>query len=270
MWETDDRIVGDPVWELFQAPEPAYRPRPRLRWGVALAVAGMGLWLWPVLSVVSLCVAVAWDDFVKGRQARFRIPDPAAARVSARFSYGWAWFKVGMTAFGMMFVTIYAQMLASPEGRNGQQPPMAFVVSALVWVGACVTSAALTGSGLAAAIRGGMRVWIGEGVNRARTLLLAMLITGFVFVVLIPLSLLLAARGNVRSGGPGAPAPAEAVLVSLTFMGIMFAGPVALLLTLDAIAKRVIADTPTKFGPKVAAVGKWKKPPVADPNHLPA
>ncbi len=37
----------------------------------------------------------------------------------------------------------------------------------------------------------------------------------------------------------------------------MFAGPVIILLILDMISRRVIADSPGKFGPKVPTVGKW-------------
>jgi hypothetical protein len=44
----------------------------------------------------------------------------------------------------------------------------------------------------------------------------------------------------------------------LVFMGCMFVGPVVILVLLDMVGPRVIADRPAKFGPKVAAVGKWK------------
>ena len=50
-------------------------------------------------------------------------------------------------------------------------------------MGGFTVSATLTALGLLAASRSGMRVWIGEGVNRARTLLMGMLVAGFTFIV---------------------------------------------------------------------------------------
>lgn len=257
MWETDDRIVGDPVWELFDPPAPR-GPRAQLvRWVVAAVVTGLGLWLEPSIAVATVCLAVAWPDFERGWQARRRIPDAAAARVSARFSYGWALFKIGMTAFGLMFATVFTMF---PRPPGGSAPPPAFITACLLWFAGSLASALVTAAGLAGAIRGGLRVWIGEGVNRARTLLLGMLVTGFVIGVLMPMMFLFVSLGaRPRSAETNAGMAAGAVVVACVF-GIMFVGPVVLLLVLDAIGRRVIANVPTKFGPKVAAVGKWAKP----------
>jgi hypothetical protein len=96
-----------------------------------------------------------------------------------------------------------------------------------------------------------MRVWIGQGVNRARTLLLGMLIVAFTVVVLGPMCVWLSTRFPRASDSP----------VTLTFLvmlyGCLFGGPVGILLILDRVGRRVIADRPGKFGPKVPAVGKW-------------
>ena len=121
-------------------------------------------------------------------------------------------------------------------------------------MGSITLSAALTALGLLAAYRSGMRVWIGEGVNQARTLLMGMLIVGFTFVV-ARTDVYLARRCNFRRqrtarvGGPSG--------ISLAMVGCMFAGPVLILLVLDWVSRRVIADSPGKFGPKVSTVGKW-------------
>jgi hypothetical protein len=37
----------------------------------------------------------------------------------------------------------------------------------------------------------------------------------------------------------------------------MFVGPLMILVVLDSISRRVVADRPGKFGPKVPTVGKW-------------
>jgi hypothetical protein len=127
---------------------------------------------------------------------------------------------------------------------------LALIATELLWIVGFTASAVLTASGLWRAYRSGMRVWIGEGINRARTLLLGMLIVGFTFVVLVPLSLSLIGlpRSATKVGGVG---------LALAGGAVMYAGPVAILLILDRLSRRVVADCPGKFGPKVPAVGKW-------------
>jgi hypothetical protein len=122
----------------------------------------------------------------------------------------------------------------------------------LLWSVGFFASAILTASGLLAAYRSGMRVWVGEGINRARSLLLGMLIVAFTFVVIGPWCFWLIGTRNPagaeRTGG---------VWFFAVLFGPMFAGALAVLLLLDWLSSRVVADTPGKFGPKVPAVGKW-------------
>ncbi len=122
-------------------------------------------------------------------------------------------------------------------------------------MGGFAASAALTALGLLAAFRSGMRVWIGEGVNQARTLLLAMLLVGFTTVVLGPMCLFLIRRfpraRDVDADG------SSGLLALFVFLFVMFIGPVVILRVLDWFGRRVIADRPGKFGPKVPTVGKW-------------
>ena len=59
--------------------------------------------------------------------------------------------------------------------------------------GRLLTFGGVDRAGLVRAYRSGMRVWVGEGVNQARTLLLGMLIVGFAVAVLGPMGVLLAA-----------------------------------------------------------------------------
>ncbi len=99
-----------------------------------------------------------------------------------------------------------------------------------------------------------MRVWVGEGVNQARTLLLAMLIVGFAFGVLGPLCVWLA--GGVPRASDGGGVFYVSVLVVFEVV-LLIAVPVVMLMILDWFCRRVVADRPGKFDAKVPMVGKW-------------
>jgi hypothetical protein len=81
---------------------------------------------------------------------------------------------------------------------------------------------------------------------------MAMLIVGFTGVVLGPMCIWLSGRfprpKDSSSGG---------LAGLLLLFGCLFGSPVVILLVLDRISRRVIADRPGKFGPKVPTVGKW-------------
>src|SRR5262245_59679984 len=99
MWEADDRLAGDPVWELFHVP--ARRKRSRNLWGwllVAFGLLVLELRTYPVLAVLTVCVAAAWSDLVQGWRASRSIPDRTARLVSSRFSFGWAFWKLAVCA----------------------------------------------------------------------------------------------------------------------------------------------------------------------------
>ncbi len=249
MNEMDDRLAGDPVWELFTHPTPgpaqaALRTRLYLRW---LIVAGLIAVCWhlsPPLAVVMACLSVAAPDFRRGRQVARSIPSKTGGTICARFTYAWGAWKAGVAAFVLMFVSIVF------FARAKEIPP-AFVVSLLSGIGGFTLSAALTASGLVAAYRSQMRVWIGEGVNQARTLLTGMLIVGFTFLVLGPLCVSLVQFPRASENWVGA------LLFISAFFGCLFAGPVAILLVLDRVIRHVVADRPGKFGPKVPTVGRW-------------
>jgi hypothetical protein len=254
MSEVDDRLAGDPVWELF--PERAgehggraFARRGYLRWLVAACLIALVWFCSPPVGVLTACLAVAVDDFRAGRSLARSIPDKAGCAICARFTYAWGAWKAGCAAFAAMFAIV--GVFAS-AGGSGEAPPGFF---AAMWLWSCsfLSSAALTASGLLKAYRHEMRVWIGEGINRARTLLLGMLIVTFVFVVLVPWSIWLV-------GVPQVPLANRDVslLYVVPVFAMMFAGALAILMILDWLSRRVVADTPGKFGPKVSAVGKWK------------
>jgi hypothetical protein len=253
MNEVDDRLAGDPVWELFPYPVPGHAQgspggRDYRQW-LAMACLVAGCWLlYPPLGVVTVCLAIAARDFRLGRQLARSIPDKAGGTVCARFTYAWGAWKVGCAAFALMFVVM---ILFSAAGGRREVPP-AFFAAMLLWMGGFSASAALTASGLLRAYRSGMRVWIGEGVNQARTLLLGMLVLGFTVVVLGPMCLWLTGRFPRPSDGRG-----DDLWGLLAFFGCMLGGALVILLVLDWVSRRVVADRPGKFGPKVPTLGKW-------------
>jgi hypothetical protein len=253
MNEVDDRLAGDPVWELF-APPPAQPARPILsvhpsvRWGV---IGGLipGLWsISPVLAVLAGCTLAGAGDFFKGGQLARTVPDKAGGKILARFAYAWGAWKFAAVAFLMIFVCV--AVLA--PGKRGGEVPAVFPITMFLWAGGFIASAALTASGLFSAYRSGMRVWVGEGVNRARLLLLGMLIVAFTLAVLVPLCVWLSVHFSLRSPGPD-----EGLYILLPVFGCLLVGPFWCLWILDRISPHIIADCPSKFGPKVPTVGKW-------------
>ncbi len=150
------------------------------------------------------------------------------------------------------FVLMLASVFLSAHAMKRREMPSAGLASMFLVMGGFTLSAALTASGLVAAYRSGMRVWIGKGVNQARTLLMAMLIVGFVFVALVPMSLWLSARFPRAIDAQPAALPDF-----LAFCSCLFVGPLLIVLVLDRISRRIIANRPGKFGPKVPTVGKW-------------
>lgn len=233
-------------WELF--PRPEDRPhRGKLRAAVVVAIVAC----WFVdrsLAVAAACVAVAFPDFREGARLDRAVPDRAGARICMLFRFAWGAWKVAATGLVSMFVLI---RWVGYDERIDALPEFALAIGALVFGG--LASAALTAAGVVAAMRSGMRVWIGEGANQARTLLLSMLIWAFVIAVLGPGSIGLRLIFDQRQPGR----EFVALVSLLAFCSLAVVGPIAMLVALDRIGRRVIAERPGKFGPKVPSVGKW-------------
>ena len=251
MNELDDRLAGDLVWELF--PGRSVRPAKKsslLRAAIWIACAALVAAAWqasPTLAVIMACLAISAADFLKARRLARSIPDKAGGIICARFTYGWGAWKFAMTALAFMFAAVFL-------GRGKSEVPPAFVASFFLFASSQLLSAILTAAGLARAYRYGMRIWVGEGVNQARLLLLGMLLAAFTIGVLGPFGLWLAVSApNARDSGDVVRVIA---LVAAEF-GLIFVGAVVTLRVLDWISQRVVADRPGKFGPKVPAVGKW-------------
>ncbi len=251
MNEPDDRLVGDPVWELFPDPSAVHEARRSRRHLSRLAVAILivvAWFLYPPLSISGACLAVAARDYQTGRRLARSIPDKAGGGICSLFSYAWGAWKLGVTAFVLMFATL---AITVAEGIE-RDPPPAFIAAVLLWIGGFTASAALTAAGLVKAFRTGMRVWIGEGVNQARTLMLGLLVVGFVFFVLGPMLLWIVGLAPRASDSHNSVLP-----ILLGLYGCMIGGSVLILVVLDWLSRRVVADRPGKFGAKVPTVGKW-------------
>jgi hypothetical protein len=257
MNEIDDRLAGDPVWELFGDPTrgPARgvsRIRVYLPWLVVAGSIAVAWMLVPSLAAAIACLAVGARDFRRGRRLARSLPDKAGGAICARFTHAWGAWKVAATALALAvaLAAVYRPV------RDGHEPPSALATLMLICLAGYALSAALTASGLFLAYRSGMRVWVGEGVNRARTLLLGMLIGAFTIGVLGPICVGLSTSFPARA----AERETRAGLAFLLMLyGCVLGGPVGILIILDRLGRRVIADRPGKFGPKVPAVGKWDR-----------
>lgn len=264
MYEYEPELDGDLDWALFPAPERIPSRRERITTCVKAALVIGACWfITPALGITAACAAVSLKDLSTGRRLARVIPDRTGARVCSWFSYAWGCWKVGMTALGTFF--LLAALQGGEKKELSQPSPEMFgaLAGCLFLFGGFLASAGFTAAGLIAALRSGMRVWIGEGMNQARTLLLAMLLAMFTCFVLIPWTVLLGrffTRTAVTSQVEVGWSTSYAFLGALLILGMglfLFAAPIFILIMLDRLCRRVVAGRPGKFGPKVPSVGKW-------------
>ena len=85
MDEMDDRLAGDPVWELFTHPLPDRHKKPRARhyrrWLVVAGLIAAGLVPVSALGRSDGLLAVAAQDFRTGRQLARSIPSKAGGTI---------------------------------------------------------------------------------------------------------------------------------------------------------------------------------------------
>lgn len=252
MNEVDDRLAGDTVWELFAHPggessSESWRAFFE-KWLVLAGVIALVWLLSPSVAVAIACAGVASREIRRGWLLTRSMPNKAGGIICSRFSYAWGAWKFGAAGFVLMLASI--ALLAFM--KDAKEPPPGFLAAMLLGLSGFIVSAGFTAAGLVAAFRSGMRVWIGEGVNQARTLLLAMLIVGFMVVVVVPICVWMVRLSQRHGDNQGLGLLALAILMLSNFVG-----PVVILLVLDWLSRQVIADRPGKFGPKVSTVGKW-------------
>jgi hypothetical protein len=249
MDEVDDRLAGDPIWELFPSAKDVSLTASQFLLRLCKLVACCAaLWLvYPPLAVVIACVAVAVRDFQIGRRLSRSIPVKSGGTICSRFRYAWGAWKACWMAWALMMATLF---ILGGGVKNGDVPP-GFVPAILVWITAFTLSATWTAYGLAATYRSGMKIWIGEGLNHARQLLLGLALGGFTLVMWVPIGIWIVGKVIWAPEGAGY----ETIIVIVMIVWLL--GSLAMLPVVDRLSPSVVASHPGKFGPKVPAVGKW-------------
>jgi hypothetical protein len=102
------------------------------------------------------------------------IPDKVGRTICVRFAYAWGAWKAAWAALATCFISLYLYV----PSANHPDPPLAFILSMLLFLSGFIASAFWTGLGLVAAYRAEMKVWVGEGMNQARMLLPGLLAFG--------------------------------------------------------------------------------------------
>lgn len=248
MNDLDSTLAEDFDWALFPREEARVPALKRwLRRLEVVLVLGLVWIIRPSLAVVLACLAVSHGDFRAASLASRSIPDRAAARVCSLFGYAWWGWTLGVAAFAIGVVAGAARGVVMQE----QTMPSEVIAAFLLMPCGFLVAFGLTAVGLILALRGEMRVWIGEGLNQARILLLGLLIIMFMIFGIFPLLVVLGASFD-RSPET----LAKVNLIGVVLLASLFVGPVVILIILDRIAGRVLASHPGKFGPKVPSVKK--------------
>ena len=144
MSDVDDRLAGDPVWELFpqraSAREDVCGTRGFGWWLGVVFLTALAWSLYPPAAVLIACLSVAVHDFRAGRQLARSLSDKVSAKTCARFSYAWGAWKAGVAAGVLMFVLIAA---FSSAGKM-REPPSGVLAAMLLVLVSFMASAALT------------------------------------------------------------------------------------------------------------------------------
>lgn len=257
MYEADDRLVGDLVWEIFEPPGPAPGPARRRigRRAVVAGMVGLGWWLVPPIVVLATSLAMARREFRAGGRIARMHPGEAGARICVRFKYAWGAWKIGWTAFGWALLGGFA------FGTTFRPHPSAWTIAtgALLAAAGLTASAILTAWAVGTAYWTGTRVRLAEGdLDRAWNLMLGMMLVGLADGVILPICVWIDARyPGVRTErlepGPG--------IAILSFAGI-FLIPGGLLWARELIALRIF-----EFGPEARKPGAKASAPIAHPGE---
>jgi hypothetical protein len=223
---------------------------------VVLLVGALALSFFPAVSMPLGCVVWAWDDFRVWRWLKKADPDRVRGKVCSRFYLAWALWKTTLVAVAMMFATIWGQAMSqmvTPQGLN--TTPAEFVAVMLVAMLGLPLSSMVTAFAATSALRRSVRVWVGaearwarddrtwppylarrrgSSSNRVRLMLIVSGITVGVVVLTVSIVVVLSALENVSKS------PVPLILATVL---LLVGGPIAILVLLENLGRRIIATT---------------------------
>jgi hypothetical protein len=239
------------------------RPRSR-RWGRHLFWSGLiliGLLVYEVTAQPGLGVAVActkfgWNDFLTARWLWRIDPNRRRGRACGFLYVASGFWKIALTGFAVIWIVAILDQPARRQQAAAAGPPPEFIGAGIATVVGFGTSTLFTCVALRSAWRSRVKLWLSPGVhgarredlwpslhepayagtNHAHGVILTALVLAYFFgaVVLGAVILSVCAAGGLMNG----------TLAAIVGLGLMFVGPVLLLLFNDALQRRVIAASP--------------------------
>jgi hypothetical protein len=222
--------------------------RPRRRWRLPFTWLGLLALGWvlyetthqPALAAVALCLKFGWEDFAVARWLYKVDPDLRRARACSWLYFAWGLWKTAAVAFLMSVGFAVVAPRVAPAPAAGPAAVLAFVGTFLTTLIAFGVSSVATGFAVALAWAGGQRLWLDSAVHHARSL------------QHWPPSLLCQGRRNrfgsllLTSLGLWSVIAIVVLLAVIPGLGCLLsvAAPVVLVLTREAVSRRVRATTP--------------------------
>lgn len=238
--------------------DPEHTP-PRTQRAAWFLVIGLGILVFeltanPALTILVGCLKFGWDEFRAARQTRLHDPNPVRGRALSRFQIAHAFWKISLLATALMFVvaTIGSalQVRQGPQRPNG--PPIEFITSILIAFVGFLLSGLASFVAVVSALRGQVKIWVGRRENRVKPILLSVILIGITPILLL---LFLPIFGLVlKLNVPGG--------VMSFVLVLMFGYPVAVLILLDWLERRIAARTPAECWPEL--FDPWSFPPFPD------
>ena len=238
-----DDLDYDPAFEGGTEDDRLSRRRNRRLWFwfVVIAFVIFEATANPSLAVAFGCIKFGWHDFLRALQLKRDDPSRVRGKVCARFSTAWGLTKISLVATVLMFAITNVEMrVEAQEGKPmagpNKQPPGTFMTAVFVVFVGMGASACVSGFAVVSALRHGLKVWVGSRVNRAKLVLAGAILT---WVTAITLVVTLVALATLPKAGL---TPVQLHLMSFTLLlGI----PVSILVLLEALQRRIVAQTPT-------------------------
>jgi hypothetical protein len=233
--------------------------RPSGRWSAVLGWPLLVLLGWllfeltaqPGLGAAVLCLKLGWEDFRTAWWLRRRDPWRGRGRACFWMYVASGWWKVGLTAFGVLLLC--AVLTPKAQQQAGQPPPPEVIAAFLTGVAGGLFMLVTTGWALWLARWHRVRVWLNPAVHQARRWDLwppsqvqeqkgnsagCLVISVLIPVLLVGLVLLGIGAAVVMQGNRGG---GQAVVAIIAITLGMVGGSVAMLLVSDLLQKHLLA-----------------------------